>query len=145
MRYLSPSLALGAVLTASLLGGLLDAQGQQQPGSSASQAAPQTLHAGHEANPQHQAKMLAKKLGLTAEQRSKLEPILADRQQQVESAKADTTLPPKDKRAKVRDIRQAADASIEAVLNDTQKQQYEQMKQAHEANKKARGGAPANS
>ena len=88
---------------------------------------------------------MAKKLGLTPDQESKLEPILADRQQQIESTQADATLPQKDKHAKLRGIRLDADTKIEAVLSDTQKQQYEQMKQTHKANMQQGSGAPTNS
>jgi len=64
---------------------------------------------------------------------SKIEPILADRDQQVQSVRSDATLAPKDRKAKVHGIRQDSDSRIEALLNDTQKQQYEQIKQSRKA------------
>ena len=73
-----------------------------------------------------------------------VEPILANRDQQVQSTREDTTLAPKDKRAKLRGINQDSDNQIEAILNDTQKQQYEQMKQNHKAAKQQQSGAPSN-
>jgi hypothetical protein len=42
---------------------------------------------------------MAKKLGLTADQQAKIEPILADRDQQVQSLRANTTLAANDRRA----------------------------------------------
>jgi tRNA G26 N,N-dimethylase Trm1 len=41
-------------------------------------------------------------------------------------------------------IRQESDSRIEAVLNDTQKQQYEQIKQNRKANRHQQSAAPAN-
>jgi vacuolar-type H+-ATPase subunit E/Vma4 len=61
------------------------------------------------------------------------------------TVKADTTLPPKDKHAKVRSINQDSDAKVESILNEAQRQQYEQMKQSRKANKQQRSGASTNS
>jgi hypothetical protein len=41
-------------------------------------------------------------------------------------------------------IRQESDSRIEALLNDTQKQQYEQIKQSRKANRHQQAAAPAN-
>ena len=138
MRTFPATLTLGAILLTGASTTSLFAQNQQQ---SAVTAAPST-QTGHAPNPQRQAKRMAKKLGLTPDQESKIEPILADRDQQLQSARADTTLAPKDKRAKVRGINQDSDAKIESILSDTQKQQYEQMKQDRKASKQ-QGGAPS--
>jgi hypothetical protein len=87
---------------------------------------------------------MAKALGLTPDQVSKIEPILADRDQQVQTLRADTTLAPGDRKAKMHGIRQESDTRIEAILNDTQKQQYEQIKQSRKANRHQQPAAPAN-
>ena len=87
---------------------------------------------------------MAKQLGLTPDQVSKIEPILADRDQQVQGVRSDTTLAPNDRKAKMHGIRQESDSRIEAVLNDTQKQQYEQIKQSRKANRHQQPAAPAN-
>ncbi len=144
MRIFSPTFALGAVLLTSFSGASLLAQDPQEPPASTSQAAPLTQPR-HAPNPRRHAKKMARKLGLTPDQEARLEPILADKKQQVGSAKADTTLTPKDKRAKVRSINQDSDAKIESILNDTQRQQYEQMKQSRKANKLQESGASTNS
>ncbi|WP_446743388.1 hypothetical protein [Silvibacterium acidisoli] len=141
MRNFSATLSLGAILLAAGTSASLFAQEQQQPAATGPQAAAPG-QTGHVANPQRQARRMAKKLGLSADQESKLEPILADRDQQMQSARADTTLAPKDKRAKMRSISQASDANIEGIMNDTQKQQYEQMKQERKAARQ-QGGAPS--
>jgi periplasmic protein CpxP/Spy len=88
---------------------------------------------------------MAKKLGLTPDQVSKIEPILADRDQQMQSLRSDTTLAPQDRRAKVRSVRHDSDGKIEALLSDSQKQQYEQMKQSRRANRQQQTAPPANS
>jgi Spy/CpxP family protein refolding chaperone len=88
---------------------------------------------------------MAKALSLTPDQVSKIEPILADRDQQVQSLRSDTTLAPNDRKAKMRSIRQDSDSRIEALLTDTQKQQYEQIKQSRKANRHQQATAPATS
>ncbi len=143
MRILSPTLVLGAALFTGLSGSALIAQDQSQPAVGSQASSPET-HSHHAPNPQRQAKRMAKKLGLTSGQESQVEPILANRDQQVQSTRADTTLAPKDKRAKIRGINQDSDSQIEAILNDTQKQQYEHMKQNHKTAKQQQSGAPSN-
>jgi protein CpxP len=86
---------------------------------------------------------MAKELGLTPDQVSKIEPILADRDQQVQGLRSDATLAPSDRKAKMHGIRQESDSRIEAILNDTQKQQYEQIKQTRKANRHQQPAAPA--
>jgi Spy/CpxP family protein refolding chaperone len=88
---------------------------------------------------------MAKQLGLTPDQQSKIEPILAGRAQQMQSVRSDSTLAGNDRKAKLQGIRQDSDSKIEAVLNDAQKQQYEQIKQNRKANRRQQGGAASNS
>ncbi len=142
MRNLFSSVALGSVLVVGLSGNALLAQDQTAPPPVAAQSpAPRPAHV---PNPRHQAKKMAKELGLTPDQVSKIEPILADRDQQVQGLRSDTTLAPSDKKAKMHGIRQDSDSRIEAILTDTQKQQYEQIKQARKANKHQQPAAPSN-
>ena len=79
------------------------------------------------ANPNNQAKHLAKELGLSRDQIAQIRPILADRDQQVMQLRSDTSILPRDRRAKMEAIQQDSTMKIEALLTDTQKQQYEQM------------------
>ena len=88
---------------------------------------------------------MARKLGLTSDEEARLGPIFADKREQMASVKADTTLAPKDKHAKVRSINQGSDAKVEAILNDSQKQQYQQMKQTRRGNKQQQSAASTNS
>ena len=146
MRRFLPSLAIGSLLMAGFSSGILLAQDQSAPPAVSSQApaASPTQRPVHVPNPQHQAKKMAKELGLTPDQVSKIEPILADRDQQVQSLRSDSTLAPKDRKQRVHGIRRDSDSKIEAILNDSQKQQYEQIKQTRKANRQ-QAGAPANS
>jgi len=97
--------------------------GQSAPDSSAAQAGPQR----HAANPQHQARFLARQLGLSRAQVAEIKPIIADRQQQIESLRSDQTLTPRDRRIRVQGVMQDSRSRIEALLTDSQKQQFEQM------------------
>ncbi len=135
MRILKSTLALGAVLVAAVPASTLFAQDATAPTAQTEQ---------HRApNPQREAKHMAKTLNLSQDQEGKIEPILADRAQQMQAARADSSLTPKDRRAKVQGVRQDADGKIEAVLTDAQKQQYEQLKQQR-GHKHAQGGNGAN-
>ena len=92
-------------------------------------------------NPDKQAKHLAKELNLTPDQVAQIKPVLESRKQQFESLRADSSLSPQDRRAKFQAIQQDSKSKIEAVLNDTQKQQFERMLANRRAHHK--GGAPS--
>jgi periplasmic protein CpxP/Spy len=145
MRTFVPTFALGAILLSGFSAGTVLAQTQtnDQATAPATTAQPQNFHA---PNPQRQAKRMGKKLGLSSDQVAKIEPILADRAQQVQSVRADTTLAPQDRTAKLRGIHQDSDSKIEALLSDSQKQAYEQLKQSRKAHRQQQqAAAPANS
>jgi periplasmic protein CpxP/Spy len=152
MRIYLSSIALGAALILGLSGSSLRAQDQPAAGapppaaSSAPSSNPQQDSAPDSApdsasnpasnsapsaapNPERQANMLAKKLGLTPDQQSKIETILANRQQQIQTIRADNTLAPRDRRAKVQQISRESDSDINAVLTGAQQKQYQQLKE----------------
>ena len=56
----------------------------------------------HAHNPDKMAAHLAKKLNLSADQQAQIKPILADRQQQMQALRADTSLSKEDRHAKAR-------------------------------------------
>jgi protein CpxP len=143
MRLFSHSLVLSTALLVS--GGILLAQDQSQPAANATPQSSPARQSHKTANPARQAKRMAKKLGLSADQQSELEPVLRIRQQQIQSVRADTTMSPNVKRTTIRGIRQNSDRKIEASLSDTQKQQYEQMKQDRQARRHAPTGSASNS
>lgn len=145
MRIFAPSMALGAALIFVFPGSALLAQDQPAAGApppaATSQApppdaqqAPSAAQPNRAPDPKRQVKMMARRLALTPQQQSEIEFILADRQQQLENVRADTTLAPRNRRMRVQRIRQDSDNKIEAILSDVQKQQYEQMKQERRTN-----------
>lgn len=103
------------------------AQDQTAPPQVQTQAPP---NAGHQQfDPNRQLQMLTKRLKLTSDQQNQILPILTNRNQQIESLRSDSSLSPKDRHAKMRSIREDSDTQIKAVLNDSQKQAYDQMQQ----------------
>jgi len=76
-----------------------------------------------------QVKRLADRLKLSADQQSKIKPILEDQRQQMESIRSDSSLSREDRMSKMRSIREAATSKIKEILNDDQKKQYEAMQQ----------------
>ena len=101
-------------------------QTQDQPAASGQTA--EAPHR-HQADPNHQLKMLTKRLNLTADQQNQLLPMLTDRQQQMQAIRNDNSLAPKDRRTKMRALREDSEAKIKNVLTDEQKQTYDQMVQ----------------
>lgn len=100
----------------------------------------------HAPDLQRQIARLSRKLQLTPDQAARIEPILQNRQQQMQQLRADNTLAPRDRRAKMRAIMQDSNTQLQAVLTDSQKQQYQQMQQQamqqRQARKNSSGGDP---
>lgn len=125
-------------LTASLLGLVLSAglAMAQDPGQSQNDSTPTAQNEPappaqrRPPDPARQARHLGKQLGLSADQVSQIEPILADRQQQMASLRSDASLTPHQRRKKMRGIMKDSNSKIEAAMTDSQKQQYEQLLQA---------------
>ncbi len=84
-------------------------------------------------SPEKVAAMMAKKLGLTADQQAKITPIIADRQQQMQALRADTSSRPMQRMKKAKAVSEEADKKINALLTPDQQKQYaameEQMKE----------------
>jgi periplasmic protein CpxP/Spy len=99
--------------------------GQSAPGNSAAPAGQQTQR--RSANPQRQTRFLARQLGLSRTQVAQIRPIIANRQQQIQILRNDQSLAPRDRRARVQEVAQDSRNRIEALLTDSQKQQFEQM------------------
>lgn len=106
--------------------GVLSAAPQTQDQSNTSQ---NSRAERHRPDPQRQVQTLSKKLNLTEDQKNQILPILTDRQQQMQNIRQDSSLSPEDRRTKMRSVFDESDAKIKAVLNDQQKQKYEQMQQ----------------
>jgi periplasmic protein CpxP/Spy len=116
-----------AVLSAFFGLGVLAAAPQTQDQSNTEQHK-ESRHK-RQADPQQQVNRLGKRLKLTDDQKNQILPILTDRQQQMKNIHEDTSLSQQDRRAKMRSLWEDSNAKIKAVLNDDQKQKYDQMQQ----------------
>jgi periplasmic protein CpxP/Spy len=141
MNMLKATLVLGALLTTGAMFASAQAADSAAP---ATQDQTQTNAPKGGMNPERQAKRLGKQLNLSQDQVSQIQPILADRDQQMQALRGDSSLAPADRRAKAKGIMDDSNTKIEAVLNDQQKQQYEQMLASRRAHRGQGGqGAPA--
>jgi periplasmic protein CpxP/Spy len=94
-------------------------------------------------DPAKEAKRLGKELGLTKDQVAQIQPILQDRANQMQALRADASVAPADRRAKAMGIMDDSKTKIEALLNDQQKQQYEQMLANRKAKRQQQNQPPA--
>ena len=152
MRVYCYRFALGAVLMAGVACGAWaqdqPAAGSPPPGAAQAQQAapdqnaapaqdgempPPPIDARRGPNPHRQAMMLAKRLGLTADQQADVELILANRKQRMQHARNDVTLAPQDKRAVMGEINRDSVKRINAMLSPAQRQQYRQLRQEQRA------------
>lgn len=127
MNATKATILLGALLSASIVFAQAP-DSSQAPAANAPQAAPaQPGNQHRNFDPNQFAAHLGKRLGLSSDQVAQITPILTARQQQMQTLRADASLTEQDRHTKARAIRQDTNSKIEAVLNDTQKQQFEQM------------------
>ncbi len=146
------SLVLSGLLTVAGSAALAQSDNSSQtPAASSTAPAAGAMPVGghHAMTPDQQAEHLAKKLQLSNDQESQIKPILTDRQQQMTAIHQDQLMSEPDKRAKMKGVRDDSNAKIEAVLNVTQKQKFEQMqaRQQEHGHRRHPGEAvtPANS
>jgi Spy/CpxP family protein refolding chaperone len=79
--------------------------------------------------PEESVNRMSSKLTLTDDQKAKITPIVADRQNQMRALMADTSSRKLQKARKAKSIMSDSDKKIEAVLTKDQKKTYEQMKE----------------
>lgn len=118
------TLALAGILTLGMAAGMAVAQDQSD------QSAPPSnpnMQGRRGMNPDEQLKHLTKQLDLSADQQSQIKPILESRDQQMQQLWQDQSMSREDRHQKMSAIQTDSNSKIEAVLNDTQKQKYEQM------------------
>jgi hypothetical protein len=85
-------------------------------------------HRGHgKMDPQKAAQHISKRLGLSADQTTKLEPILADQQQKLAALRSNTSLTQDQRREQLRAIHQDTQAQLATVLTPDQMQQLRSM------------------
>ncbi len=94
-------------------------------------------------DPDRQLKHLTKELDLTSAQQDQIKPILAARDQQTQALFQDQSLAAQDRHTKMQAIQADSRAKIEAVLNDTQKQKFEQMQAEMQAHRHGGGEGAA--
>jgi Spy/CpxP family protein refolding chaperone len=127
MNRTKATIILGALLSASVMFAQAP-DSNQAPAANAPQSAQgQPGYQHRNFDPSQFAAHLGKRLGLSSDQVTQITPILTARQQQMQTLRADTSLSMQDRHTKARAIRQDTNSKIEAVLNDQQKQQFEQM------------------
>ncbi len=85
-----------------------------------------------------------KELSLTDEQKTRLKPIIADRQQGMLDLKADTSSRPREKMKKMQTLKASTDKRINAVLTPDQQKKYATMEaEQMEKMKERRQSGPA--
>ena len=114
---------------------------QQAPAAQAPDVAPMQ-HGHHRPNPHKQAEMLSRKLNLTPDQTSKIEPILASRDQQMEALHGNTQLAPEDRHTQMKTINQQTEQGMAAILSPDQMAQLKEMRR-HRMHHGQPGEAPA--
>jgi hypothetical protein len=122
IRTSKATVALGVLLSAGAAFVVAQSPSINQPAAPAQQGQQHRT-----TDPNQQAAHLGKRLGLSGDQVAQITPILADRQQKVQALRADNSISQQDRHSKVQAIMQDSNGRIESLLNDTQKQQYEQM------------------
>jgi periplasmic protein CpxP/Spy len=126
-RTTKATVILGALISASVMFAQAP-DSNQVPAANAPQAAQgQSANQHRNFDPSQFAAHLGKRLGLTSDQVAQITPILTARQQQMQTLRADASLSVQDRHTKAHAIMQDTNSKIEAVLNDQQKQQFEQM------------------
>ena len=97
--------------------------------------------------PEKVVSMLDSKLALSDDQKNKITPIIADRQQRMRALHSDTSQRPMQRRRKAKEIMSDSDQKIKAVLTPEQQQKYSEMEQqmrdeAKERRQEQKGASP---
>lgn len=124
MRRKLCTCALSGLLILGFAGGSLFAQDNTTPPP---QNPPMHMRGHHRMNPERQLRHMTNMLDLSADQQSRMKPILEARQKEMQSVWQDQSLTRQDRHEKMMAIQQNYSSRIEAVLNNTQKQKYEAM------------------
>jgi hypothetical protein len=80
-------------------------------------------------NPEEVVAKLDSQLGLSDDQKAKITPIIADRQEKIKALAAENSGRRMQKMRKMKSIMSESDEKIKAVLTDEQKQKYTEMQQ----------------
>jgi periplasmic protein CpxP/Spy len=85
----------------------------------------------HAPDPHRAALRVGQRLGLSADQTAKLEPIFADSQQKIAALRSDTSLSPDQRRQQFRAIHENTKTQLASVLTPDQMQQLRNMRHGH--------------
>jgi Spy/CpxP family protein refolding chaperone len=117
------------------------AEGQQPAPPSTGQSTPTAsvpATTGGWPTPEEAVTRMSSKLNLTDDQKTKITPIIADRQTQMRALMADTSSRRMQKARKAKSIMSDSDTKIEAVLTSDQKKIYAEMKEQMKEEMQAR-------
>ena len=149
MNATKATILLGALISATTVFAQAPASNpdsSQAPAANAAQAAPSQPGQQHRNfDPSQFAAHLGKRLSLSSDQVAQITPILAARQQQMQTLRADASISVQDRHTKAHAIMQDTNSKIEAVLTDPQKQQFEQMlaeRRQHRHNREQQSSQP---
>jgi periplasmic protein CpxP/Spy len=118
-----------ASLTLALAGTLALAQSAPATPDTTTQKGYHRHH--HAPDPHRAALRVGQRLGLSADQTAKLEPIFADSQQKIAALRSDTSLSPDQKRQQFRAIHENTKTQLATVLTPDQMQQLRNMRHNH--------------
>ena len=130
---LNKTIALAALVAGSLFAGGIALQAQDTPNTPPAGTPP--AGAPPAGNPPGGAMrgrgltfdMLAKQLNLTDDQKPKVKPIIENMQKQQRDLRADTSIAQEDKRAKAKEIRDAATHQLKPILTSDQFEKWSRM------------------
>jgi protein CpxP len=121
-------IVLSSALVLALSGSIMLAQQTAPaPPPADGQQAPHEFHH-HKPNPQREANRISKQLNLTPDQTAKLEPIFANRDQQMEAIHNNGQLTQEAAREQFRALMKSTHDQLAAVLTPDQLQQMKQMR-----------------
>lgn len=91
-------------------------------------------------SPEQQLKRMSKEFNLTADQQSKIRPILVDQRKKMDSVRDDSSLDRSAMRDKMLQIRKDTNDQIRALLDDKQKAKWDKLQQEREERMQNRRG-----
>jgi Spy/CpxP family protein refolding chaperone len=91
-------------------------------------------------SPEQQLKRMSKEFNLTADQQSKVKPILVDQRKKMDSVRDDSSLDRSAMRDKMMQIRKDTNGQIRALLDDKQKEKWDKLQQEREERMQNRRG-----
>jgi Spy/CpxP family protein refolding chaperone len=98
-------------------------------GPLAAQTSPAAQGAADLPTPEQVVSKMSDKLSLSADQKTKITPIIADRQAKLKALSANTSLSRPQRMRQARSILNDSDSKINAILTPEQQQKYSQMQQ----------------